>query len=94
MKQVAFKLGSRRLTPPPIPTVSGEARGELDLGGAARGERARVLGERLERVDSVVHGTLDVVHHVLGGAAEDDSSHQGVVPDTSSEETTKGVLSF
>mmetsp|Transcript_25775 Transcript_25775/g.63408 ORF Transcript_25775/g.63408 Transcript_25775/m.63408 type:complete len:528 (-) Transcript_25775:116-1699(-) len=53
----------------------GQAVRQLDLRGAARRQRAAVLGERLEGVDAVVHGALDVVHSVLGGAPQHDGGH-------------------
>mmetsp|Transcript_182433 Transcript_182433/g.444042 ORF Transcript_182433/g.444042 Transcript_182433/m.444042 type:complete len:245 (-) Transcript_182433:593-1327(-) len=50
---------------------------ELNLRGASRGERPRVLRQRLERVHAVVDRALDVVHGVLGGSTEDDGGDAG-----------------
>eukprot|EP00982_Pelagococcus_subviridis_P010906 31036-Pelagococcus_subviridis.AAC.2 len=48
---------------------------ELNLRGASRGERPRVLRQRLERVHAVVDRALDVVHDVLRGPAQHHGGH-------------------
>ena len=46
-------------------SIRSKLSGEFDLCGPSSGNKPPVLGEALEGVDSVVHGSLNVVHYVV-----------------------------
>mmetsp|Transcript_5885 Transcript_5885/g.19560 ORF Transcript_5885/g.19560 Transcript_5885/m.19560 type:complete len:214 (-) Transcript_5885:871-1512(-) len=60
-----------------LPAKRGEAVRQFNLRGAPRGKRPAVLGKRLERVHAVIHGALDVVHHVLRASAKHHGGYPG-----------------
>jgi len=51
-------------------SIGGQLGGQLDLGGASSGQIAAIPGQALEVVNSVIQGTLNVIHEVVGSSTD------------------------
>ena len=55
--------------------VCGELSGQLYLSGPSPGQQLAVSGQCLEGVDTVIQGSLDIVHYTTGAAPHNNGGH-------------------